>query len=134
MNNLEELFNNLSNDEISEDVLSKLNGDMETRVFEKIREKKKKFKRNVIVSILFVFLGAMSAFFIINNLNNSSIIPNKNNSMKLLTKNEGTKKPFEKKKEIWTSDDVYFSTFDDEADYAIEQVSLTTYDNEEGEI
>lgn len=132
MKDFNELFKNLSNAEESSDILSRFNKNnkLEERVFEKIKNRKKQFKINIIVSLLFMILGAVSAFYIVDNSNSINIKGKELQSVNLLTESTQSK-PQTRKKEIWPSDDIYFSTYDNEADYAVEQVSLTTYEGED---
>ncbi len=96
----------------------------ESTVFRKISKKKKQIKVNIAVSIIFTIFGAFFGYFMVNMEMDRGIksIPiiadNKVNSIK------------KKKEEVWATDDIYFSTYDEKATYAIEQVSLTGNDGD----
>ncbi len=96
----------------------------ESSVFKKIGKKKKQIRVNIAVSIIFTIFGAFFGYFMVNMEMNRGIksIPiiadNKINSIK------------KEKEEVWATDDIYFSTYDEKATYAIEQVSLTGNDGD----
>ncbi len=125
MGGFEELLSNVSKDELSVPIPSKLdlNDSLEDIVFKKIINKKQQFKRNIAIFIIFMLFGAFFGYLIINN---ASIRNDKTTAVHMLANSTDTTNIKSKeKKEIWASDDVYFSTYDDNASYAIEQVSMT---------
>jgi hypothetical protein len=125
MGDFEELLSNVSKDELSVSVPSRLDLDdsLENIVFKKIINKKQQFQRNIAISIIFMIFGAFFGYLIINN---ASIKNDRATTVHMLANSTNTTNiKLKEKKEIWASDDVYFSTYDDNTSYAIEQVSMT---------
>lgn len=129
MERFEELLNKASKDELDNKIPSNFNfgASFEESVFKKIRKRKKQIRLNIVASIIFTLFGAFFGYLIINDVN---LDKNHIKSVPVMAKNNKLNNNKKKKEEVWATDDIYFSTYDEKANYAIEQVSLTNYEEE----
>ncbi len=132
MDKFDELFNKVArHDQAGDPSASDLHisDAFEDIVFNKIGRRKKQIRRNIAISIIFMVFGGFFGYFISQNMRVDSARANIKNN-RLLSKVDPAKSKKTEKTEVWASDDIYFSTYDEKANYAIEQVSATSYDEE----
>jgi hypothetical protein len=115
MKNIDELLKNISTE-------NSLIEDFETKVYSKIKIKKLQRKITHTVSFIFLCIAIfMGYFFFIQDKEEPEILNAK--SDKLI-----------EKEEIPIIEDIYFASYDDRANYAIEQISIDEEEDKDEEI
>lgn len=115
MKNIDELLKNVSTESI-------LREDFETEVYSKIKIKKSHKKITYIASFMFLCIAIfMGYFFFIQDKGEPEVLNAK--SDKLI-----------EKEEIPIIEDVYFASYDDRTNYAIEQISIDEEESKNEEI
>ncbi len=129
MEGIEKLLNKTSKDELDNKIPSNFysGASFEDSVFKKIGKRKKQIRVNITISIVFTLFGAFFGYLILNDMN---LDKNNIKSVPVIAKNIKLNNNKKKKEEVWATDDIYFSTYDEKANYAIEQVSLSNYEEE----
>ncbi len=115
MKNIDELLKNVS-------IENGLGEDFETKVYSKIKIKKLHRKITYIASFMFLCIAIfMGYFFFIQDKGDPEVLNAK--SDKLI-----------EKEEIPIIEDVYFASYDDRVNYAIEQISIDEKEDKDKEI
>ena len=115
MKNIDELLKNISRE-------SNLKEDFEVKVYSKIKIKKSHRKITYIASFMFLCIAIFMGYFF--------FIQGKGNSVILNTKSDR----LVEKEEIPIIEDVYFASYDDRTNYAIEQIAIDEEESKNEEI
>lgn len=115
MKNIDELLKNISRE-------SNLREDFEVKVYSKIKIKKSHRKITYIASFMFLCIAIfMGYFFFIQDKEEPEVLNAKSDRLV-------------EKEEIPIIEDVYFASYDDRTNYAIEQIAIDEQETENEEI
>ncbi len=115
MKNIDELLKNVSTE-------SSLREDFETKVYSKIKIKKSHKKITYIASFMFLCIAIfMGYFFFIQDKGEPEVLNAKSDRLV-------------EKEEILIIEDVYFASYDDRVNYAIEQIAIDEQESKNEEI